>query len=190
VDGSTGARRASDLEVGDALVAHPWNEIAHSWHRRDNAALRSHLELVLTSGTAATAAPRSPAVADDPLRIWRRLSQAVFAGEHQPLRSLLRQLTDAEVAAEADWSALASLTIDHLAPDLVRPHGPDRQVARATLALNAAYGPWLAPTPAAAVLENSVRISPGWRMTTLIPNPLTSKRSASLIASTAYLDAW
>ena len=33
-------------------------------------------------------------------------------------------------------------------------------------------------------------MSPGCTMTTWIPKPATSKRSASLIASTAYFVAW
>ena len=43
---------------------------------------------------------------------------------------------------------------------------------------------------AAAVLPNSVLIRPGWMITTPTPNCLTSKRSASLSASTAYFVAW
>ena len=74
------------------------------------------------------------------------------------------------------------------------PAGPSRRrslVDLPTSALNSLYGPPSpARTSAAAVAENSVRISPGWITATSTPKPLTSKRSASLIASTAYLVAW
>lgn len=43
---------------------------------------------------------------------------------------------------------------------------------------------------AAAVSPNSVVIRPGSISTTFTPKPTTSKRSASLIASTAYFVAW
>ena len=61
---------------------------------------------------------------------------------------------------------------------------------RATAALNSAYGPSSTATPPTAVAENSVRISPGSTQITSTPKRATSIRSASLIASIAYLVAW
>jgi hypothetical protein len=43
---------------------------------------------------------------------------------------------------------------------------------------------------ATAASLKPVLIIPGWRTITSTPKPLTSKRSASLIASTAYLVEW
>jgi len=61
----------------------------------------------------------------------------------------------------------------------------------ATSALNIAYGPSALPAiEATAAFSKFVVISPGSTMTTLTPNPATSKRRASDNASTAYFVAW
>jgi hypothetical protein len=60
----------------------------------------------------------------------------------------------------------------------------------ATARLKSAYGsPSAEATPPAAVEPNSVLISPGSMQMTSMPKWRTSIRSASLIASTAYLVA-
>lgn len=58
------------------------------------------------------------------------------------------------------------------------------------LGVGAAVAGALSAIEPTAAVPNSVRIRPGSMQTTSTPNPRTSNRSASEIATTAYLVAW
>lgn len=109
-----------------ALGVRPWADIARSWPRRDSAAFRAHMEQLL----------RTPGSDDDgALRVWRRFSQAVFAGELRPLLTMLaaEAAADDPLAAEPGWDEVAERTVDRIAARV--PDGPDRAVALATLSV-------------------------------------------------------
>lgn len=118
------------------LYEHPWREIANGWSRRNNAPLRAHVEHLLRQGDADDR-PGEQRLADDPLRLWRRLSQAVFAGEMQPLLHLLPDdLEGAPVVAAdraPDWEVIANLVLRELHRPLDAMEVPGRAVATATL---------------------------------------------------------
>lgn len=130
----------------DPLAASPWDVIKSGWSRRDNAPLRAQMERLL-GGPGPVDANGSSLQADtDRVRPWRRLSQAVFAGEFGPILALLRGVPESERSSwlgtepvgdegEPDWIWLASGTLRQLAKRFDGRDGDEKALALATLAV-------------------------------------------------------
>ena len=99
----------------------------------------------------------------------------------------------AAAAAEITSHAKDSGSVLYEPADVTNEDEVNRVVDAATAWLKRSYGPCsAAPAGIASVAAsaNPVRMMPGCTITTSIPKALTSNRSASLIASTAYFVAW
>lgn len=136
-DGRGPAWAVPPADLLAVLSAHPWREIASGWSRRNNAPLRVYVEHVLRQADDDDRSGEQRLLADDPLRLWRRFSQAVFAGEMQPLLHLLPDDLESEPVAAADrapdWAVIADLVLRELHRHLDAMDGPGRAVAAATL---------------------------------------------------------
>lgn len=136
-EGSGPAWAIPPAELLAVLSDHPWREIANGWSRRNNAPLRSHVEHLLRQGDHDDRPGEQRLLADDPLRLWRRFSQAIFAGEMQPLLHLLPDDLESTPVGPADrapnWVVIAGLVLRELHRPIGAMEGAGRAVATATL---------------------------------------------------------